>query len=69
MNPKKLKLPKATVDKIIESYGVGKHTLRWSRGQPVVIHLSRALSVAHVMENVDKRTEEQIVRKLKGGAK
>lgn len=65
MNPKKLKLSKHFVDDLLEAFGARKLTLTWSKGHAVIVHISEALNVVHVMHNPDKRSDEQIQRKLK----
>ncbi len=44
---------------------IGKHTLSWAKGKPVQVHCSRVIGKVTVLDNPDKRTDEQILRKLR----
>jgi hypothetical protein len=65
MNPKKLKLNRSLVERLVARVGPGKHTLTWAKGFPAQVHVSGVARCVHVLENNGKRTEAQIERKLK----
>ena len=65
MNPKKLKLNRSLVERLVAHVGPGKHTLTWAKGLPATVHVSKIALCVHVLENAGKRINEQIERKLK----
>ena len=59
-----LKATKTQIDSLIEKRGVGKHTLKWSTGADVVVHISKAVEQITIMENDDNRPDSNIMKKL-----